>query len=279
MNLATILTEAIANRIGLRAEFSRPKVEAFLSGICAEDQDAWVERILNARANSKEWLEFAELFLVHETYFFRHSPQLQFLAEGVLPALLEDRIRSGRPQFRAWCAGCSSGEEAYSLGLLLNDVISRLPVATPWDIAVIGTDLSPDMILRAQSGEYKASVGLNSFRDVPAFARHHFSTVLGDGKMSWSADDTLRKTVTFQRRNLLEDPAPFGDIDLILCRNTLIYFEESKAQAILLKMETALRPEGVLVLGPANTLRNTSAFTLLTDNRAMFWKKKGNHMS
>ncbi len=276
MSLADSLITAITERIGLRPEFSRPKVEAALAHMTYSEREAWTMNVLNAPQSSKEWGEFAELFLVHETYFFRHPPQLQFLSDFVLPELLKEKLLAGKIQLRAWCAACSSGEEAYSLGLLLRDAIAQHPKASAlrWDVSIVGTDISAEMIERGTKGEYTSGLGLNSFRDVPLSARHHFPSIFSAGETVWRADETLRQTVSFQRRNLLEDAAPFKDIDLILCRNALIYFDEIKSQAILAKMESALRPGGVLVLGPADTLRRTAGFTRLTDDRAMFWKKK-----
>jgi chemotaxis protein methyltransferase CheR len=277
MNPAEYLTEVIAQRTGLRREISRPKVDALLKAFSAEDAAAAVNRITGFLPASQEWADFIEPFLIHETYFFRHSSQLQFLAQTVLPSLLEEKQSAGKKQFRAWCAGCSSGEEAYSISLMIRDAISRFfgASAALWDVSVIGTDLSHAMILRARAGEYTLSSGLNSFRDVPEFARHHFMSILGGAEKIWKADDGLRRTTSFQQRNLVEDAPPLPEVDLILCRNILIYFDADTVRSVLKKLERTLRIGGVLMLGPADTLRETDEFEMLTDSRAIAWKKKG----
>ncbi len=277
MNPAEYLTEVIAQRTGLRREISRPKVDSLLENRSSDDGAATVNRIAGFSPGSQEWADFIEPFLIHETYFFRHSSQLQFLAETVLPSLLEEKHSVGQKQFRAWCAGCSSGEEAYSTSLMLRDAISRFfgPSASLWDVSVIGTDLSPAMIHRARAGEYTVSSGLNSFRDVPAFARHHFQSILAGTEKIWKADDGLRRTTSFQQRNLIEDAPPLTEVDLILCRNILIYFDSNTVRVVQKKLERTLRIGGVLMLGPADTLRETDEFEMLTDSRVIAWKKKG----
>jgi chemotaxis protein methyltransferase CheR len=277
MNPAETLIDVIASQAGLREEISRPKVEQLLAPMDFGRQLAFVERLLGASPSGREWLEFIEPFLIHETYFYRHPSQLQYLGQNVLPALFEERKKSGRKVFRVWCAGCSSGEEVYTIGLMLRDALRSFAQAdaAAWETSVIGTDLSPDMIQKASMGRYTASSGLNSFRDIPAFGRQHFEAVLSQQTTTWTADEGLRKTTSFQQRNLLKDPAPATDIDLILCRNILIYFKEADVRAILTKLEGSLRPGGVLLLGPADTMRDADGFDMLSDGRALLWKKKG----
>lgn len=282
MNPADQLTQALADRIGLRPEISRPKVLDLLQKRSTQHADTWVPGLLEAGSSSREWLDFIEPFLIHETYFFRHASQLEFLAERVIPALLEERGRQGRHVFRVWCAACSSGEEAYSIGLLLRDAITRhsqvnghLKDPQQWQVQIIGTDLSHGTIQRARTGEYHASSGLNSFRDIPAFARHHFPPLTEAPGSTWTADEQLRKSVSFLQSNLIKDAAPSHDLDLILCRNILIYFEEPKIRLVLSKFREALRPGGALLLGPADSFHDPSAFDCVTNDRVMVWKKKG----
>lgn len=278
MNLAEPLIAAVLERTGLRREIAAPKVQARLDLIPEADRPQAVQRLLHADPLSQEWLAFAEFCLIHETYFFRHEGQLEFLAKKVVPALLQERMAAGRHEFKIWCAACSSGEEAYSAGLILRDAIqaSREAAAKNWHVSVTGTDLSAEVLAVARRGEYSTNTGLNSFRDIPAFARHHFLTVLQGGEKTWRADDSLRRTTMFQQRNLVTDPAPVAGADLVLCRNVLIYMDETRMQRAVKTLVGALRPGGVLVLGPADMLKQpeSHALTLLQDPRAMFWKKE-----
>jgi chemotaxis methyl-accepting protein methylase len=279
MNLADPLIAAVLERTGLRQEIAAPKVHARLSLIPEADRPQAVQRLLHADPLSPEWLAFAEFCLIHETYFFRHEGQLEFLAKKVVPALLQERLAAGRHEFKIWCAACSSGEEAYSAGLLLRDAIqsSRDTAAKEWHVSVVGTDLSAEVLAVAKRGEYSTNTGLNSFRDIPTFARHHFLKVLQGGEKTWRADESLRRTTSFQQRNLVSDPAPVAGADLVLCRNVLIYMDEIRMRRAVTTLVGALRPGGVLVLGPADMLKDPEAYSLslLQDNRAMLWKKEG----
>ena len=278
MNLADPLIAAVQERTGLRLEMAAPKVHARLALLPEADRPQAVQRLLLSDPLSPEWLAFAEFCLIHETYFFRHEGQLEFLAKKVVPALLKERLAAGRYEFKVWCAACSSGEEAYSAGLLLRDAIqsSRETAAKEWQVSVVGTDLSAEVLSVAKRGEYTTNSGLNSFRDIPAFARHHFLKVLQGGEKTWRADDQLRRTTSFQQRNLVTDPAPLAGADLVLCRNVLIYMDEARMRRAVTTLVGALRPGGVLVLGPADMLKQPESYSLslLEDPRAMLWKKE-----
>jgi chemotaxis protein methyltransferase CheR len=275
MSLANQLTDVLLQRAGLRSEITAPKVDAQLAKIPFQEQESWVHQLLSTSPQSSEWQSFLEPFLIHETYFFRHENQVDFLASKVLPLLIQDRIQSGRPEFRIWCAACSSGEEAYTAALLLQDAIraAKTTATMDWRLSVHGTDLSSDVLTKARLGEYHATAGLNSFRDVPGFAKHHFPSVFLRQEKTWHPDESIKKTVHFQQRNIVTDPAPVSDVDLVMCRNVLIYLDETSVRRVISTIHSALRPGGVLVLGPADMLKETEGWELLTNHKAMFWRK------
>ena len=191
--------------------------------------------------------------------------------------MLAELRESGRRRIRVWSAGCASGEEVYTLALVLEAAMARTLHAalSSWDVIVTGTDLSDEALEIAVKGCYALSPGLNSFRDIPDFARHHFTSVLEGGETTWTAGTQLKHCTRFLRQNLVSDPAPMRDADLILCRNTLIYFDETKCNLALERIKAALRPSGILMLGPADTLRDTDGFATLSDERHVFWRKSG----
>ena len=275
MLLEEKLAAALLERVGMRADITASKIQAELARVPLNERDSWVANLLASSAQSAEWQQFIEPFLIHETYLFRHEKQLEFLAKNILPDLIQERIRSQNFEFRIWCAACSSGEEAYTAALLLRDALkqSREASTHEWRLNVVGTDLSADVLLKARKGEYSVSVGLNSFRDVPQFARHHFPNIFEHSEKTWIADETLRRTVTFQQRNVVSDPAPLSDVDLVMCRNVLIYLDAPSVQRAITTMRGALRTGGVLVLGPADMLKHTEGWDMLTNEKAMFWKK------
>lgn len=275
MPLEEQLAAALLERVGMRADITASKIRAQLEKVPSAQKESWVAHLLASPVHSSEWQAFIEPFLIHETYFFRHENQLEFLSKKVLPDLVAERLKAGRHEFRIWCAACSSGEEAYTAALLLRDAIqqSREAAKVDWRMSVIGTDLSAEVLLKAKKGEYTVNAGLNSFRDVPSFARHHFPSIFAQDGKTWTADEALKRTVTFQQRNIVTDPAPTSDLDLVMCRNVLIYLDAPSVQKAVTSMRGALRPGGVLVLGPADMLRNNEGWELLTNQKAMFWKK------
>ncbi len=184
MPLADKLTAALLARVGMRPDITASKVQAHLEKLPFDERESLVHHLLACSHQSTEWQAFIEPFLIHETYFFRHENQLEFLATTVLPRLIQERLKANRLEFRIWCAACSSGEEAYTAALLLRDAIQGIREASSrdWRLSVVGTDLSAEVLSKARAGEYSMSAGLNSFRDVPAFARHHFTNIFQRGE-------------------------------------------------------------------------------------------------
>jgi chemotaxis methyl-accepting protein methylase len=175
-----------------------------------------------------------------------------------------------------WCAGCSSGEEVYTLALLVRTAIAASAVtgAGAWNVSIVGTDLSLPMLELARAGRYALLAGLNSFRDVPEFARHHFTSILSAAETTWSAGPELRRLVRFSHHNLVSDPPPLDDADLVVCRNTLIYFDDVQQRCALAALEAALRPGGALLLGPAETASENGRLEMVCAGQALYWSKK-----
>jgi chemotaxis protein methyltransferase CheR len=275
-SLTRALSAAVSARVGLKAALSEPKIEARLRAMPEEDRADYTRRVLAEGGDGATLRAFVEALLVHETYFFRHPDQLRLLADDLLPRLVEDRRRAGSDALAVWCAGCSTGEEVYTVALLLHDVLTRgAGSATGLRVSVLGTDVSGEALAEAQRASFAPAPGLDSFRDVPDFARRHFEGVLGDARGPWSPAPEIRRCARFSRHNLVSDPPPEGGFDLILCRNTLIYFDEGSAERALLSLEASLRPGGVLLLGPAETPRAGSRLVMRVTERAVFWTKPG----
>jgi chemotaxis protein methyltransferase CheR len=262
-------------RIGLKPGFSAPKIEALLRGMPADDRRVFCRDLVASDPDASVWRTFTEALLVHETYFFRHPDQLRLLNDALLPHLLQDRLDAGSREVRIWCAGCSSGEEVYTLALLLQSAIanSALPNTEAWNATILGTDLSAQTLKLASVGRYALVAGLNSFRDVPTFARHHFAAIFSAAETTWSASAELRRLTRFVRHNLVTEPPALRDADLVICRNTLIYFDEAESRSALASLEEALRPGGALLLGPAETASEGAGLSLVCTEQAVFWRK------
>jgi chemotaxis protein methyltransferase CheR len=185
-----------------------------------------------------------------ESYFLRDRGQIDILEHQLLPELIRQKREvclnsTGRkPSLRIWSAGCSTGEEVYTLATIIKTL---LPDWQYWNLSILGTDLNPEAIERAQRGIYKRW----SFRQTPPeFQRQHFR----EHAEGWEVERSLRKMVLFQPMNLLQSKSwsenpHLQEIDLILCRNVFIYFKHDAIAAILKQFYTALNPNGYLITG------------------------------
>jgi chemotaxis protein methyltransferase CheR len=202
----------------------------------------------------------------NETYFFRESPQLQVFSEHVLRTLKESKMKSGERALRILSAGCSTGEEALTLAMIVYDSGQFF---WNWDVQITGLDVDPAALEKAQRGVYHQ----NSFRAMsPAVLDRHF-VKKGPGAQ---VKDTVRRMVTFRPGNLL-DPQSFrglAPLDVIYCRNVLIYFSDSAILKAVRLFHDLLAPGGSLFLGHAESLsRVTDIFTPIRFQGAMVYQK------
>jgi two-component system CheB/CheR fusion protein len=221
-----------------------------------DDYEAFV------RANPQELeLLFKEL-LIGVTAFFRDPAVWQELKEAVLPELLRRRAAAGGP-LRAWVAGCSTGEEAYSLAMLCKEVADTLPEAAGLAVQIFATDLSADAIAAARQGHYPARIAEDvSAERLARFFRPH------DG--GFLVDKSIREQVLFAQHDVILDP-PFTRLDLLACRNLLIYFDASLQRRLVPLFHYSLRAGGVLVLGSSETVgRAQGLFTPLHGKSRLF---------
>jgi chemotaxis methyl-accepting protein methylase len=208
--------------------------------------------------------------LVHETYFFRHTAQVDLLRDDILPRLDAQRRTAGRPELVIWIAGCSTGEEAWTLAFLAHQAHGAGRSGELIPVSILATDLSETSLATARHGVYDRLHGLDSFRAIPPWAAAYFGT--GDGTNAWVVPETLRGSVRFLRHNVL-DPPPVCDTDLVLCRNTLIYFDEAANRRAQENLVSALRPGGVLVLGPADAPRTKGVLEAIESASATVYRK------
>jgi chemotaxis protein methyltransferase CheR len=181
-----------------------------------------------------------EAMTINETSFFRDRGPFELLQHKLLPQLIERRSR--QRCLRLWSAACSSGQEAYSLAMLLR---YHFPQLTDWKIEIFGTDINTEMIRRARAARYQR-IEIN--RGLPA--RFLLKYFVRDGE-EWEAAPELKAMCLFQQRNLGHTTPVFERFDVILLRNVLFYFSEAVQGRILQSMHTALEPDGCLILGPS----------------------------
>ncbi len=219
--------------------------------------------------------EFQEMFnriTINETSFFRNEPQLQVFETTVLPALLEKRRT--RKQLRIWSAGCSTGEEPYTLGIQLHRSLGlRL---SDWRIEILGTDISEKALLVAQSARYPDY----AFRTTSPLVMQRYFRVDGACKV---VDEEIRKLVSFTKLNLKDISAArrLGQWDVIFCRNVMIYFDDPMKDHCVGIFHDQLEPDGTLFIGHSETLRNEAKFLPRREAHAFaYWPvgKGGSHV-
>lgn len=207
--------------------------------------------------------EAIERLLTKETYLFRQEYQLDSFEHEVLPKLR--RELAGRRQLTVWSAGCSTGEEAYTLAI----IIERSGLFEGWDVRVIGSDISRKNLATARRGVYRE----NSFRTTTPEARRAYFTETDEG---WAISDRVRRLCHFAQLNLLDGAraAIVGRVHVVFCRNVLIYFDIVSRRKVIDHFYERLSPGGYLFLGHSESLLNLStAFELVHLNGDLAYRK------
>jgi len=194
--------------------------------------------------DDEEYDRLFDALTINFTCFFRDPSAFIVLRDEVLRPMLKTRAQRGWRRFSAWSAGCASGEEPYSLAILLHQLLGA-QIKT-WRIRILGTDLDEQVLERAQQGVY----GPFSFRGTQWPDLDRFFEASDSG---CALIPEVKALVQFRRHDLMADPPP-GQFDLILCRNVLIYFQRAQQVQICATFHRALKREGVLVLGKTEIL-------------------------
>ncbi|MEM0926247.1 MAG: protein-glutamate O-methyltransferase CheR [Planctomycetota bacterium] len=198
---------------------------------------------LRRSSDRKLSTEVAEAVTVNETSFYRDAHVFEALAKKVIPDLIEHR--KAQRQIRIWSAACSSGQEPYTLAMVLRE---RFPQLDDWDIRIVATDLSEEMLRKSRSGEYTQ---LEVNRGLPVKQLIRFFERKGS---HWTAKATLRDMIQCQRLNLTQRWSLLGSFDVVFIRNVLIYFDQKTKSDILQRVHRLLRPDGFLFIGSAETM-------------------------
>ena len=269
------LAELIAARTGLSfPPARRPDLLRALEAAAREtdfqEPARYAEWLLSARPTARQLHALACHLTVGETYFFREGRTLDALSRHVLPELIERR-RGGDRHLRLWSAACSTGEEAYSLAMLLDRL---LPEQKGWRVTILATDINERALAKAAAGVY----GEWSFRAFPEELRERYFTRTADGRFGIRAD--IRERVTFAQLNLAADEFASWAVDtramdVVLCRNVLIYFAAEQARQLVRRLHESLAEGGWLAVSPSECSQALfSRFSVVNFPDAILYRKR-----
>lgn len=246
------LAEFLRRRAGLELSRTRPHlIEGRLAPVARRFGYRDVAALLAELAHARETLARAvtEAVTTKDSAFFRDAPVFEALAQVHLPRLAAARAQ--KKHLRIWSAACAAGQEPYSLAMLIDEMALA---DAGWTIDLIASDLSADQIARAEEGVYTA---FELERGVsPARLARHF-TPAGSG---FRVSDRLRRMVSFRPFNLLDSFGWLFEVDLVLCRNVLMFFEARARALVIEKLADILAPDGVLLLGAAENRDGLAPF-------------------
>jgi len=205
--------------------------------------DEFTHWLLSADLEKEQIKVLASYLTISETYFWREEPVFAALTDHIVPELIASK-KSGEKSIRIWSAGCSTGEEAYSLAIALHRTI---PDINGWKITILGTDMNPKALIKAETGLYSRW----SFRNCPGWLKANYFHHLGNG--NYEVLPKIRNMVTFSNLNLTEDSFPLHTnniyaMDIIFCRNVLMYFTDYWISKISQNLFNSLNPHGWFVV-------------------------------
>ncbi len=286
------LVKQISLFSGLKESESLSRKLAFvLKGLSETDLEQWVQSI-ELDPYKQELPALVEDLNNHETYFFRDEAQMRILEQKIFPELINAKLDSGEKRVRIWSAACSSGEETYTLAMMLLQVFIdlKLGVKLPgglilpphgWKIEINGTDISRQVVRKASEGIYEsAGNGLSSFRNFPPSYMDYFTLSkeyedsLGNKKKVYRVNDVLKTFVKFDVFNLMSPMPPANEYDVVLCRNVMIYFDDvalDKAQRVI---KSSLRQGGIFLLSAVDKLKNPIGIEVHREMGCVYYEKK-----
>ncbi len=224
-------------------------------------------RMLQYNSSDNELSELLNLLTTTETYFFRNTPQLRSFKEEILPEILRRKKQAEQRYLHIWSAGCSSGEEPYTIAMIL---LETVPEIQQWKITIVGTDINTQVLSRAKEGFY----GTRALRDTPEQHLKRYFTMEGE---QYRLKERVRKMVTFRQGNLINpaDVSLIQNVDCIFCRNVLIYFNLESCRKVIDMFYDNLASQGYLLLGHSESLyRISTIFRLVKLQHSLVYCKE-----
>lgn len=213
----------------------------------AVNVDIFLKKLSESDESSEIFKKIVTLVTIGETQFFRDTKQVELLKKIIIPTIIENKIHANKKNLRIWSAGCSSGEELYTIIIMFNEILKNID---EWNYQFLGTDINGEQLHKAINGNYKEW----SMRSMPKEMRNKYFTL---NEKSYAINEKIKKMATFEYLNLSKDLYPSllngtSDQDLILCRNVLIYFDVNHIDKIMNKFSHCLNSQGFLLLGASD---------------------------
>jgi chemotaxis protein methyltransferase CheR len=254
------LGQQIYRKLGLYFDdkknyFLKTRVAKRMAALGMDDPNDYVFLVSYADTNGLEMQALANLVTTNETYMFREYDQLQGFANYCLPEVLSAKQDRGDKTLRIWCAGCSSGEEAYTLAMIVQEVF---PQSQSWDCKIVATDIDENMLMKVAAARYEQ----RSINDVPQEYKDKYLIAEGEG---YGVRRRTAALVEPRHLNLNDRMAlrAMRGFDFIFCRNVLIYFDDLSRKSVVDHFYNALNPGGYIFLGHSESIgRVTTAFKL-----------------
>jgi chemotaxis protein methyltransferase CheR len=254
------LSQQIYQKLGLHFDekkiyFLKTRVAKRMASLGIANTREYLFMLNYADSQGLEMQALANLVTTNETYMFREYDQLQAFANCCLPEVLSAKQAQGQKNLRIWCAGCSSGEEAYTLAMIVQEVF---PQTHSWDCEIVATDIDENMLARVAAARY----GARSVGEVPDEYRRKY--LLAD-RDEWVVRPRTTALVKPRHLNLHDRIAmrSMRGFDFVFCRNVLIYFDDASRKAVVDHFYNALNPGGYVFLGHSESIgRVTTAFKL-----------------
>ena len=222
----------------------RGRLQRRMSNLGLDDYGDYL-RLISSDSGEEELQHFVNAITTTKTDFFREREHFDWLSQEIFPSIKQSHLESGRKKIRLWSAGCSSGQEAYSLGMIALDSF-RDQLDSDIDLRILGTDVNTEALSIAQAGIYP-SEAMSSLGDKPAAP--YFRPMMLPEKRASQAETALTKLIEFRKVNLIQKNYPIATkFDVILCRNVLYYFDPVPRQEVLERLSSYLVDGGWLVL-------------------------------
>jgi len=263
----------------------RRQVYAYSGIQISPDRDYYLRRVLERRLRALAIDDFRDYFrclalddsgeefsrliegvTVNETYFFRDYPQLSGFAEEVLPRLIDEKLAKGNRVLRMLSAGCSTGEEPYTLAIICREILDN---PETWQLDIAGIDINTCVLEKARAGRYDT----RSTRDVPISYKSKYFDMTDSSSL---VREPIRSDVHFDHGNIMDEGSllPYAGMDVVFCRNVLIYFDDESRRRALHGLYHCLNPGGFVFLGYAESVgRFTGAFEMTRINGFLGYRR------